>query len=172
MKKFIVYYFICISSFLYSQDIKKITLTSDGFSPSEVIINSDSLTKSIIYSNTLKWINKNYSNPDFVIKAKIDNEMIRFTGVSTIADVKNLMGKKFSIEAEYTIEVNIKDYKYKINILDFNSFGNVHKTIFNKKGELRTKEGIRIKEDIETFINNLISSLDDEILKKDNDTSW
>ncbi|MFZ4436139.1 MAG: hypothetical protein ACOYOR_06500 [Flavobacterium psychrophilum] len=60
-----------------------------------------------IYNKIIEWIKVTYKNPDKVILSTIENEYIRFEGISLISN----------ISCKYQIEISIKDGRYKFDII-------------------------------------------------------
>jgi hypothetical protein len=61
-----------------------------------------------IYKKAIEWIKVTFKNPDKVILSTIENEFIRFEGVSDI-----IRSKK-----KYQIEISIKDGEYKFDLIN------------------------------------------------------
>ena len=62
-----------------------------------------------LYESTINWLNETYINPDEVIKGKVENEYIRWTGTGgCLALFDGLLGA-VCYEMRYTIEVRFKE---------------------------------------------------------------
>lgn len=60
-----------------------------------------------IYKKVVEWIKVTFKNPNEVILSTIENEYVRFEGVSDISKSKS----------KYQIEISIKDGKYKFDLI-------------------------------------------------------
>lgn len=185
MKKIILFAFIAISTISYGQ---KLVVTPTGLKDANdlektfVVINADGKTSKELYDNALKYINKNYKNPDEVIKGKTEAEYLKFiTHAENFLIVKN-SGVKVQIDADYTCELSIKDGKVKFEIIALDMYADKggYKVLFtggafdgypiyNKKGELKRPE---TKSEIENYFNSQISSITDFLQGKSSNDKW
>lgn len=146
-----------------------------------VVSNVEGKTAPEIYKKVIEWIKITYKNPDKVILSTIDNEYVRFEGVSgsCYSIYVPIMGKSYQ-NTKYQIEISIKDGKYKFDIISMenylapsqyssggwsnNGFFNsnlekeyLEKTIYKKDGALRsTWKNIN---DVPVYFNDLNKSL-------------
>lgn len=116
MKK-ILYAFLLITSLGFSQS-KEFTFTNQGITD-YLVIEVPGKTAAELYSQTINWINTYYKNPESVIRAKIENDYIRWIGTSSDFVVLNVFGKA-NISSSYQIEVSFQDGKYKFDLIDIN----------------------------------------------------
>lgn len=172
-----VYIFILIS--VISILAQEIVVTPSGLRDKNdlqktyVVIKIDSIKQDQLFKFAISYVNKNYKNPDQVIKGKTDNEYVRFiTHVPYFLKVNN-SGAMIDIDADYSTELNFKDGKVKYEITELNMYaqnggykvlftGGLFEgyPIFNKKNELKRQD---TKSDIENYFNNQIKSLKDFI---------
>ncbi len=186
MKKVFFLMMLLCATIAYSQSYE---IVQSGLCNSEdpekafLVLEVNEKTAQDLYSNSIKYINETYKNPDEVIKVKTENEYLRFdTYVSGFGTVKN-SGVKLVTNAKYTIELKFKDGKVRFEItqLDITAdngglpvtfTGSVWKgyPIYNKKGAVRLPE---TKQQIESYFNSKISDLL-EYLKgeKSSDDNW
>jgi len=105
-----------------------ITIVFQGFTQDKFVYNETGLTPHLVtetpnvnqqklYEKTINWIKENYKNPDEVIKTTIENEKVRFEGVSSSVLMTKIIGRTSYSDIRYTIEVSFKDEKYKITPL-------------------------------------------------------
>lgn len=185
MKRIILFALIAISTISYGQ---KLVVTPTGLKNTDelektfVVINADGKTAKELYDNGLKYINKNYKNPDDVIKGKTEGEYLKFiTHVENFLIIKNT-GAKIQIDADYTCELSFKDGKVKFEIisLDMPADKGGFKVLFtggafdgypiyNKKGDLKRPE---TKSEIENYFNSQISTLSDFLQGKNVNDKW
>jgi hypothetical protein len=76
-----------------------------------------------IYKKVIEWIKVTYKNPDKVILSTIDNEYIRFEGSSQALYALNIvMLGKIYYDTKYEIEINVKEGKYKFDIVGMQNY--------------------------------------------------
>jgi len=188
MKTILTLFTLFISSLTFAQ---KLVVTPIGLrdeSDNEktyVVLDIENKKASELYTNALKYITKNYKNPEKVIIGKVENESLKFqTFVGSFMNVKNSI-VKIPIDAEYSIHLDFKDNKVKFEIqgLDMYYSPDGSKTrvlfegtgigayyIYNKKGELKRDE---TKTDIESYFNNEITKVADFLAgKSDGKADW
>ncbi|MRX40567.1 DUF4468 domain-containing protein [Flavobacterium sp. LC2016-23] len=137
MKK-LLYMLFLISSVSYAQTL---SVTPDGLrNPNDpektfVVLNLEGKTAKQLFDGSVKYITKNYQNPDKVIKGKIENEYIKFT--THIADfiiIKNSFAK-VPITADYTVELNFKDGKVRYEVISLDMYDKSGRYKLHFKGE-------------------------------------
>jgi len=132
---------LLISGFTYSQEIiPKLKLTREGVE--SIVIKTDSLTSNQIYKKALDWVQETYKNPDKVLKAKIENKKIRIDGFATNAWWYRTKNNSYNME--YTIEISIKNGRYKFEFIigqffidDGQKVLYDYKSFFKKSGEIK-----------------------------------
>jgi hypothetical protein len=176
IKKVILILTSLVCGACYGQ-IEKIILSKDGFQPSSLTIDADSIPAKLIYERTIVWVKRTYSYPDKVIKTTIENSMVRIEGSQVATYTKSMIGQKFDVVLSYTLEINIKDGKFKLDFYKIETmvssetsvYTDIHKLIFNKHGTTRNKDGERIRIELENSINGIVTSLSNSIFGKAND---
>ncbi len=184
MKKFIFLLTTALTSTLYfGQDATpqqtppptQFTITkAEGLSPF-IVVKAEGKTKEELYKKTIEWINKSYNKPSEVIKAQVENDYIRFQGVSKD---KYCFTNIFTMcsDIRYEIEVSFKDGKYKFEVLkledyykDTKGFGSWSEvkykdswTHFKNTGEVRKMYADNVKQ-ITAFFDELSKNLYDYI---------
>ena len=130
MKKFIFLFITAFNaSLVFGQDATPLqtpspsnfTITkAEGLRPF-IIVKTENKTKEELYKKTIEWINKNYNKPSEVIKAQVENDYIRFQGVSKDKYCwTNMMS--FCNDIRYEIEISFKDGKYKFEVLNLEHY--------------------------------------------------
>jgi hypothetical protein len=171
MKIILTLTLLFISSLTFAQKLVVTPIGLRNESDNEktyVVLDIENKNAAELYSNALKYIVKNYKNPEKVIIGKVENESLKFsTFVGSFMIVKNSI-VKIPIDAEYNIHLDFKDNKVKFEIqgLDMYYSADGSKTrvlfegagiggyyIYNKKGELKRDE---TKIDIELYFNTEI----------------
>ena len=141
-----------------------------------LIIPCEGKTKEELYKKTLEWITKTYNKPSSVIVAQVENDYIRFQGVSA----KEYCRKPMVLICEdlrYEIEISVKDGKYKFDVVklqgaETNKYGtNIGWSdiefkkswiYFKSNGEIRDQYKDTMPK-IANYINTLNQSLHDYI---------
>ena len=118
MKKIVLALLIGFSGFAQETEFK---FSKEGFTD-YVVTEVPGKTQSELYKKAIDWVAVTYKNPKEVIKAQIENDYIRITGVSDNLLLFNAMGKKY-YSADYTIEISFKDGKYKFDVTSVNLLG-------------------------------------------------
>ncbi|WP_233881834.1 DUF4468 domain-containing protein [Tenacibaculum piscium] len=139
-----------------------------------VVTNIDSVSQEQLFERTINWIKETYKNPEKVIKTKIGNEKVRIEGFQDNTICNKIFLSTFCYGAKYTIEISVKDGKYKfdptnltyripytksgpepsVNNISFNS-GQV---FYNRKGRLKSVSN-SVPRSIEDLFNSLNLSL-------------
>lgn len=154
--------FLVISAIttIKAQDAKKFEYQEKGLND-YVVTNVEGKTANEIHTSTLNWIKETYKNPDEVLKATIEGKKVRINGIAS----NLLFVKKYTFPIEYSIEVGIKDGRYKFELLYLNSIVD-GKTGADFKGvpNMKTnKKNIKLFGEspnrIENYFNNLNKSL-------------
>ncbi|MFC6877044.1 DUF4468 domain-containing protein [Flavobacterium myungsuense] len=132
-----------------------------------------------IYKKVIEWIKVTYKNPDKVILSTIENEYVRFEGVSSLLYCINSLGMKNCYTTKYQIEISVKDGKYKFDLLSmeyyispsqYSSGGWNDEAIFNKSSTPEQLTGVFKKDgslraifkhvqEIPLYFNNLNQSI-------------
>lgn len=159
MKHFITtaLFFAAVASFAQ----EPLKLTAEGI-PAQVVI-IEGKTAADLYTKTKEWINKHYVNPKEVLKAEIENNMVRLSGYcQDCCEQKGLV--KVYFDFNYTIEIEFKDgkYRYSCSVTELSDDG---KAVMLNPGHFFKKDGSprgmydRSIETIEASVNETYSSL-------------
>jgi uncharacterized membrane protein len=191
MKNFIplkklLYLVILITFGAYSQETE-FTFSSEKGMTDYVVTNVDGKTAPDIFKKIIDWIKVTYKNPNKVILSTIENEYIRFEGISNISN----------LNCKYQIEISIKDGRYKFDLIGlqvyvdanqmnipigWNDFKAVNfitnstkesiEPMFKKDGSF--KGWCKYTPDFPIYFNALNKSIDDSILSviKKTDEGW
>lgn len=114
-----------------------------------VVTDVENVDNKTIYKKTINWIKETYKNPDVVINAEIEDESVRFTGItSKKVEVYSDFGELLFYDIKYTIKVSTKDFKYKFEVISFelidcywtvNFKKPINEEIYKKDGSIRKK---------------------------------
>ncbi|UII81511.1 DUF4468 domain-containing protein [Flagellimonas sp. CMM7] len=147
---------------LTAQDATKFEYQEKGLND-YVITYTEGKTADEIYTSALNWIKETYKNPDEVLKATIGSKKIRLTGVaSNLLIIK----KKHTFPLKYTVEIAVKDGRYKFEIFSIETPPNE----YGSGADYKNIEGIKTKKTmvknfggspsrIENYFNDLNESL-------------
>lgn len=173
MKKIILFALMVLPVMANAQ----FSLTINGFVSSQdnsknyVVFDYDSISKEKLYTNVLKFITANYKSAKDVV-SKVDNEIITINALQP----KQIKAKTLKYDISYTLVVNFKDNKIKIDSPTFEctsyafnkpyrltmsgsngGFGSeITVGLFKKNGEPSQKDTIG---EIESFINSLCNEI-------------
>ncbi len=116
MKYFLIIFLFFNYSLSHGQD-STFSFTKQGFTD-YVVAKVDGKSQSDLYKKAIDWISVTYKNPNQVIKAKIENEYIRFEGSNSSLICTKVLGLKSCDMATYQIEISFKDGKYKFDVIE------------------------------------------------------
>lgn len=186
MKKSILFLFALLMS--ASANAQYFKLTKDGFISNDgkdfVIIPVEGKTQSDLFNRANVFIHSNYVNPDKVLSV-IENEMININAVHDGAIVlKAVTGVKIDADINFNMVIKFKDAKIRIESPNINKIysgstyvkftGNAMDSmngimvLFKKSGKIKSEFNVQA---IESFFNNYIQVIVDNINNKDSD-NW
>jgi hypothetical protein len=108
MKKIVLGLLMVISYSSYSQETE-FTFNSERGMTDFIVTTVESKTAPEIYKKMIDWIKVTYKNPNEVILSTIENEYLRFEGVTDISTFK----------VKYQLEISIREGKYKFDLIGF-----------------------------------------------------
>lgn len=174
MKKLLLTTFLFLSSLSFAQT--EYSYTISGLTPKFLVVEVQGKYQSEIYKNALGWVKESFKNADAVIQSTIENNKIRFEGITPNGVCANRLGLTDCTDVKYLIDLEFKDNKYRIEVIQMafyvrpNQYLNSSLTgwrkvdlidgsaYYNKKGELRNKKNSYLP-DLMSNLNNLNSSL-------------
>lgn len=182
MRKLILF-FVVFGSFVFSQE-KQFKISKEGMTDF-VVVEKEGKQASEIYSKVIEWINRTYKNPKEVIKSEVKDEYVRFEGVKEGLYSYSILGFPYNNTVRYSIEILIKDGKYKFDIVEMAHYetptkyksGGWYKIdtsfFYKKNGELKEgyKSNVLL---IPYYFNELNKSLSDYISssKTERNDNW
>lgn len=150
------------------------TYNQQGLLPKFVVVDVDSMTQTELFEKTINWIKETYKNPDEVIKTTIANQKVRFEGYTQKMICVNSLGSQVCYGGTYTIEVEVKDGKYRFIPTNMTysapvlggGMGNYSISFdsgadwYNNKGEIRS-----MYKNVPTLVGEFLNSLNDSLFK-------
>jgi hypothetical protein len=112
MKK-IVFGLIMLTSFFTNAQETEFTFTSDKGMTDFIVTPVEGKTASEIYKKVIEWIKVTFKNPEKVILSTIENEYVRFEGITNDIDASKY---------KYQIELSVKDGRYKFDLISLQFF--------------------------------------------------
>jgi hypothetical protein len=109
----ITFLFLIITFNVFSQNLPD--LTKEGFEP--IIVDVENMSDTLIYQKTKEWIQINYENPTEVLKADIENKLIRINGFAINGFETKSIGIISKLDYSYTIEIEFKENKYRYSYI-------------------------------------------------------
>lgn len=136
----IIYLLVLVCSLGYGQN--KFELKPDGFSP--IVTEIQGKTAAEIYKKAKDWVQTYYKNPKEVLKADIENDMIRIDGFCDKCLNHKIMGASNLYNYSYSITISFQDGKFKFDyaISSFDSgvlYINSYSEYYKKDGTLKSK---------------------------------
>lgn len=145
-----------------------------------IVLSIDS-TSGYLYTTAVKYIQETFKNPDHVIKARVENEYLRYGVYEKNIFQFQIKKQTFPINASYSVELKFKDGKLRIEFLDIRLAasndvpvywvktgsamrGWSRQHIFDTDGSI---EHINEKNSIEEYFNGEVKKIKDYILKKE-----
>ena len=163
---------LVITNINYSQTF---SFNTDG-TADYVVFKADSLSAKDLYNKALGWINTTYKNPNAVIKAKIENQMIRLEGFERGAFSRTFKdGDKAEYDVNYTLTIEFQDGKYRVLFthdkitVDGGQVYFKFEDVINNVPDRNGNGWPNAKAEYEKTVNHLLTSLSGYITKpKDN----
>lgn len=85
----------------------------EALTPKGLVVETPNKTQSEIYQNALGWVKENFMNSDEVIQTTIENNMIRFKGITKNGYCVKVFGMNSCDDIAYLIDLEFKDGKYR-----------------------------------------------------------
>ena len=166
MKLKILIVLLITSSVAQSQQFK---FNNDATS-APILVEVQGMKASELYSKAINWANTYYKNPEIVIKAKVENEMIRIEAIEKSAFFRTI--KDGNVKAEYdvayTLTLEFQDGKYRASYQHDRLTDKVYFTIadvFNNIADTNNNGWDGSKESYEATVQKLLDRLKDYITK-------
>ncbi|MGV0964945.1 DUF4468 domain-containing protein [Empedobacter falsenii] len=167
MKKLILATALLLSVLSYAQT--EFNYTPEGLTPKYLVVETPNKSQSEIYQNALGWVKESFKNADAVIQSTIENNKIRFEGITPNGVCVNRIGLTDCTDVKYLVDLEFKDNKYRFEVIQMAFYVKPNQYLssnltgwrkvdlidgsayYNKKGELRNKNN--------SYLPNLMSNL-------------
>ncbi len=152
MKKLLFLATLIASTFTFAQT--EFNYTPEGLTPKYLVVETPGKSQSEVYQNALGWVKENFKNANAVIQSTIEDNKIRFEGVTPNGNCFKVLGMNSCQDVKYLIDIEFKDGKYRIEPIKYEFYITPSKystfsgwrilplgdgdDYFNKKGELRS----------------------------------
>lgn len=175
MKK-ILLLIVLSSNFIFGQSPSKFEITDDGMTKF-IVTEVPGKSAEEIYTKTIDWINKTYKNPKEVLKGEVINDYVRFEGIKNELSCWLFLGSKVCYDDKYSIEVSVKDNKYKFELIELQKYVGVSvddptgfridrlstkAERYDRKGNIKPK--LQFEKEIPAYFNSLNEDLKNYIL--------
>ena len=113
-------------------------------------------TPTELYTKTLNWVEETYTNPDKVLKGKVEGKYIRLNGFVSSLLKLTALGSATYYDVRYTVEIKFKEDKIKYEITNYEQYFKPSKVssggwydasfvfkIAKRKGKPNKKTGVR-----------------------------
>jgi len=152
MKKLILLFFV---STLFSINAQDISITKDGITD-YVVSDCEGITKDVMYSKAIEWVNLTFKNPSEVLIANLENNLIRLEFSETSTPIK-----------KFVVEIQFRDNRYKFDPISvmfpstpvpYNDFMRTRDKYFKKDGSLKSRTSMTVRS-IQNILNSTNVSL-------------
>ncbi len=146
MKKSILTFLLITPLISFSQPTNFVIKDISVIEP--IVIEVEGKSISELYAKAFEWLNLTYKNPESVIKGKVENDFVRFSGFKqTYASTDIGMGMTQYYDLKYTMRIDFKEGKYRFSL---ESYGIVYPpTQYTSSSEITLetyeRDGIRNK---------------------------
>lgn len=171
MKNILFVLLLAFPSFVNAQ----FTLTPAGFvstvdsTKNFLVVDAPGLKQADLYKKAMVYLNASFVSPKNVLSV-VDGESITINGLAKDAIKMKVLYLNPTWDIDYTITLQFKDGKFRLSEPHINKIstytGDVYrvatigpgpgKEIYNKKGELKQKDG---KENLEVYFNAFIKTM-------------
>lgn len=154
----------------------QIPMTSaNGRALFQTVIEVDSVPADELYQKVNRWILNTYKSPDDVVKASIENELVRGEGYADNAIETSLVligGLK------YSFKIDVKEGKVRFTMYDMKCLfpkqqWEVDTYVLKRDGTFRTNyQATDVKDGCTRVANDLIRSLESALINADRPEDW
>jgi hypothetical protein len=176
MKK-ILFLLLTTSSIMSAQETQ-FTFNKAGLTD-YIITEVPNKTQAEIYLKVINWIKTTYKNPESVIVSEIKDQYVKINGATSGITTYRIMGLPYFTSNKYTIEISVKEGKYKFDVIELQFYnepskytaggwgnyaisGDITNVYYKKSGEVKAIHKTAETE-VPKYFNNLNKSLLDYI---------
>ena len=152
MKKFLL---LLLVSAILKVNAQDISITKDGITD-YVVSDCEGITKDVMYSKAIEWVNLTFKNPSEVLIANLENNLIRLEFSETSTPIK-----------KFVVEIQFRDNRYKFDPISVmfptvpvpsNDFLKTLDKYFKKDGSLKSRTSITVRS-VQNILNSTNVSL-------------
>ena len=155
MRKILIILFVLA---IFQVNAKDISITKDGITD-YVVSDCEGITKDVMYSKAIEWVNLTFKNPSEVLIANLENNLIRleFTEKS----------KSSTLIKKFVVEIQFRDNRYKFDPISImfptvpvpsNDFLGTLNKYYKKDGSLKSRTATTVKS-VQNILNSTNVSL-------------
>jgi hypothetical protein len=126
---------------VFGQEIEFLKLTPNGVNP--IIVEVAGISAAELYQKSINWVQETYKTPSSVLKANIENDLIRIDGFAFNAWWFSTVGIIMYMDMDYTIKIDFKDGRYRFEFIIGQFYKDGQRAMydytmfFNKKGYVK-----------------------------------
>ena len=152
MRKILIILFV---SAIFQVNAQDISITKDGITD-YVVSDCDGITKDVMYSKAIEWVNLTFKNPSEVLIANLENNLIRLEFSETSTPIK-----------KFVVEIQFRDNRYKFDPISImfptvtvpsNDFLGTLNKYYKKDGSLKSRTATTVKS-VQNILNSTNVSL-------------
>lgn len=152
MKKLLLLLFVTT---LFNVNAQDISITKDGITD-YVVSDCEGIAKDVMYGKAIEWVNLTFKNPNEVLIANLENNIIRLEFSETSKPIK-----------KFVVEIQFRDNRYKFDPISImfptvpvpsNDFLKTLDKYFKKDGSLKSRTSMTVRS-VQNILNSTNISL-------------
>jgi uncharacterized protein involved in exopolysaccharide biosynthesis len=135
------------------------------------IIDAPDKSAQVLYEAVNRWVVERYVNPENVITAKIDNELVKGRG-AVVKGVNISGGVRSNLQYIFTIDVKDEKIRYTMNNMQVGTYA-IETYLYKSDGSMRTNaQANAINESVTDIARALIISLENQMKLPSKKDDW
>jgi len=152
MREKLLLFFVSVIFQVNAQDI---SITKDGITD-YVVSDCEGIAKDVMYGKAIEWVNLTFKNPNEVLIANLENNIIRLEFSETSKPIK-----------KFVVEIQFRDNRYKFDPISImfptvpvpsNDFLKTLDKYFKKDGSLKSRTSMTVRS-VQNILNSTNISL-------------